>query len=94
MLDTCLNLPSLTWCSRSTGSEEATSSCSSLSAVEWGRIQPHLESVELKLGATLYEMGDQIDWVVFPEQGLLSLISLMVSGRELETLRGRPRGRG
>lgn len=57
----------------------------SLSAVEWGRIQPHLGSVELKLGATLYEMGDQINWVVFPEQGLLSLISLMVSGRELET---------
>ena len=57
----------------------------SLSTVEWGRLQPHLERVELKLGATLYEMGDQINWVVFPEQGLLSLISLMVSGRELET---------
>lgn len=57
----------------------------SLTAGDRERLEPHLEPVELELGSTLYEMGDPVKWVVFPELGLLSLISLLASGREIET---------
>jgi CRP-like cAMP-binding protein len=49
----------------------------------------------LKTGATLYEMEDPVEWVCLPEVGLLSLITVMVSGAALETsIVGREGGVG
>ncbi|CAN5135068.1 Crp/Fnr family transcriptional regulator [soil metagenome] len=59
------------------------------------RLAPHLERVELPLGATLYEMEDPIDWIHLPEVGILSLITVLKSGAALETsIVGRDGGIG
>jgi CRP-like cAMP-binding protein len=38
-----------------------------------------------KQGEVLYEPEDPVDWVYFPEQGLISLLSVMLSGTAVET---------
>ena len=59
------------------------------------RLAPHLEAFELSAGGVLYEMEDPVDWVYFPEAGLLSLITVMMSGESLETsIVGREGGVG
>jgi CRP-like cAMP-binding protein len=59
------------------------------------KIEPHLHLVELKTGATLYEMEDPAEWVYLPEVGLLSLITIMASGAAIETsIVGREGGVG
>jgi CRP-like cAMP-binding protein len=66
-----------------------------LSKTDLDRLEPHLQLIELKTGATLYEMEDLVDWVYLPEIGLLSLITVMVSGTALETsIVGREGGVG
>ena len=67
----------------------------SLSQQDLELLRPDLELVELKLGQTLYEMDDPVNWVVFPEVGLLSMISIMASGDAIETsIVGREGGVG
>jgi CRP-like cAMP-binding protein len=59
------------------------------------KIEPHLHLVELKTGATLYEMEDPVEWVYLPEVGLLSLITVLASGAAIETsIVGREGGVG
>jgi CRP-like cAMP-binding protein len=57
----------------------------SLTKKDLDELSPHLELIDLNIGETLYEMEDPINWVYFPEVGLLSLITIMVSGAALET---------
>lgn len=67
----------------------------SLSAPDLERLKPQLEPVDLKTSDVLYEMEDPVDWVYLPELGLLSLITVMVSGEALETsIVGREGGVG
>jgi CRP-like cAMP-binding protein len=67
----------------------------SLSDRDLTRLSPHLETIELVFGATLFEMEDPIDWVYLPEVGLLSLITVLKSGAALETsIVGREGGIG
>lgn len=67
----------------------------SLSAADLAELEPHLKSFDLKTGETLYEMEDPVEWVYLPEVGLLSLITVMVSGAALETsIVGREGGVG
>jgi CRP-like cAMP-binding protein len=67
----------------------------SLSSADFKRLEPHLQLVELKTGATLYEMEDPVEWVYLPEVGLLSLITVMASGAAVETsIVGREGGVG
>ena len=67
----------------------------SLSTADLEKLEPHLQLVELKTGATLYEMEDPVEWVYLPEEGLLSLITIMVSGAAIETsIVGREGGVG
>lgn len=47
-------------------------------------LAPHLEWVEFKRGARLYETGQEANHVYFPESGIVSLV-LRVSGREIES---------
>ena len=67
----------------------------SLSKADLDKLQPHLHLVDLKTGTTLYEMEDPVEWVYLPEVGLLSLITVMVSGVAIETsIVGREGGVG
>lgn len=67
----------------------------SLSKADLDGLEPHLQLIDLKSGTTLYEMEDRVDWVYLPEVGLLSLITIMVSGTALETsIVGREGGVG
>ncbi len=67
----------------------------SLSKADLDKLEPHLQLFDLKTGATLYEMGDPVEWVYLPEVGLLSLIIMMESGEAIETsIVGREGGVG
>ncbi len=67
----------------------------SLSKNDLNPLKPHLELVNLRIAETLYEMEDTVKWVYLPEIGLLSLITVMVSGTALETaIVGREGGVG
>lgn len=67
----------------------------SLSSTDFEHFKPHLERVKLRLGEVLYEMDDPVKWVYLPEVGLLSVITVMVSGAALETsIVGREGGVG
>jgi CRP-like cAMP-binding protein len=57
----------------------------SLLPADLATLAPHLERVKLRLGDVLYEMEAPARWVYFPETGLLSLITVMVSGDAIET---------
>ncbi len=43
----------------------------SLSKSDLEKLEPHLQLVDLKTGATLYEMEDPVQWIYLPEVGLL-----------------------
>jgi len=57
----------------------------SLSADDYHQLQKHLRPVGYRSGHVLYEPGDVVDWVYFPESGLVSLISVMLSGDAAES---------
>ncbi len=48
------------------------------------RLLPHLESVTLPLGAGLYNSGESIEHVYFPEDALVSLVTHMRDGATVE----------
>jgi CRP-like cAMP-binding protein len=48
-------------------------------------LSKHMRPMTFKQGAVLYEPEDPVDWVYFPEQGLVSLLSVMLSGTAVET---------
>jgi CRP-like cAMP-binding protein len=48
-------------------------------------IEPHLTSVPLAAGTTVYEVGDKIDRVYFPSSGIASLQMVMNDGRAIDT---------
>ena len=55
-----------------------------LPAAEWRLIEPHLEWVELPLGAMLYEAGVALRHVYFPTTAIVSLVSSMKDGASAE----------
>jgi CRP-like cAMP-binding protein len=57
----------------------------SLSPEDKDRLRPHLHLIDLSLGDILYDVENPITWVYFPESGLLSHVTLMHSGAEIET---------
>jgi CRP-like cAMP-binding protein len=56
-----------------------------LSPSDYHELQRHLRPIGYSSGHVLYEPGDLVDWVYFPESGLVSLISVMLSGDQVET---------
>lgn len=59
------------------------------------RLRPQLRSIKLVVGQVLYEPGDDVDHVYFPESGLISLVTPMRNGQDVEnTSRGRDGGIG
>jgi CRP-like cAMP-binding protein len=51
---------------------------------ELARLLPFLEKVELKKGEIVYVTGDEIKYAYFPENGLLSLVSITETGSPME----------
>ena len=55
-----------------------------LSADEWQRLLPGLESVELALGQVLYESGTTMTHMYFPTTAIVSLLYVMENGASAE----------
>lgn len=51
---------------------------------EYERLLPDLEFISLPLEVTLYKSGDFIEYVYFPNEGVVSLITHMKSGAAIE----------
>jgi CRP-like cAMP-binding protein len=57
----------------------------SLSPDDYHQLQRSLRPIGHRSGHVLYQPEDQVDWVYFPESGLVSLISVMLSGDQVES---------
>jgi CRP-like cAMP-binding protein len=57
---------------------------SSLPEQEYDRLVPHLEEVWLSIGQVLYELDEAIEFVYFPNQSMVSLVSMMENGATTE----------
>ena len=55
-----------------------------LSRDELGRLASHLESRELQSGQVLYEIGEEVHHVYFPNNALISLVTQMADGKIVE----------
>jgi len=55
-----------------------------LPAVEFERVDQHLEFVSLKLGHVLHETGDKMNNVYFPTTAIMSLLYIMENGATAE----------
>jgi CRP-like cAMP-binding protein len=55
-----------------------------VSRQEYKRLLPQMESITLSLGESLYQSGDLIEYVYFPEKGLVSLVTHMHDGTAIE----------
>ena len=56
-----------------------------ISARDWLDLRSDLQDFSLIEGDVLTEVGDNVGWVVFPETGLISLSSILISGQVVET---------
>ena len=57
----------------------------SLSKEEFGLLAPQLSQIDLERGRLLYDPGDRIDYVYFPHDGVISLMTLMENGAAIES---------
>jgi CRP-like cAMP-binding protein len=58
---------------------------SGLGASDLARLQPNLKKVHLTLGKALHPVGVPIEQVYFPESGMVSMLTVMKSGEQIET---------
>ncbi len=56
----------------------------SLSPAGYARVAPLLKPIVLKQGALLYEPGDVIKQIYFPQTGMISLLRVMQDGKAIE----------
>ena len=56
----------------------------SLPADEYERLAPHLELRPIKIGDVLLEAGEQVDYVYFPIEGIISLVATTPEGGTIE----------
>jgi CRP-like cAMP-binding protein len=70
--------------SRKTPEPVANRLLAALSGKEYQRLQPHLEQVTLSFGEILYEPGEIIQYVYFPNHGIVSLLSMVEERSTLE----------
>ncbi len=55
-----------------------------LPRADYARLSPHLQRVEIVTGAILQEEAERQDHVFFPESGILSLVSSLENGEQIE----------
>ena len=48
-------------------------------------LTPHFSTHALKQGSVLYEAGDEVEQVYFPQSGMVSMLSVMQNGKAIET---------
>lgn len=61
-----------------------------LTACDLAALRNHLRPVQLTDGQVLYDAGETVEWVYFPETSLIALLTSMRSGRDVaNTVRGR-----
>jgi CRP-like cAMP-binding protein len=56
-----------------------------LPPTDFGLVSAHLTPVELERGRLLYDPGDRIDTIFFPQDGVISLMTLMENGAAIES---------
>jgi CRP-like cAMP-binding protein len=57
-----------------------------LPSTAYSLLAPHLRTIPLKRGVTLYEMGEKIEQVYFPDgAGMVSLLAITPSGASIES---------
>ena len=49
------------------------------------RLLPNLSTVVIQQGVVLYQAGDEVDQVYFPQYGMLSLLAVLRDGKAIET---------
>jgi CRP-like cAMP-binding protein len=52
---------------------------------QFDRLLPNLSTVVMQQGVVLYESGDEVDQVYFPQYGMLSLLAVLRDGKAIET---------
>jgi len=52
---------------------------------EYGLLSPHLTAVELERGRILYDPGDRVETIYFPQTCVISLMTLMDNGAAIES---------
>lgn len=52
---------------------------------EYRRLLPNLKRVEMPLGKIIYEAGEPIDYIYFPENSIVSTVSFFEDGASIET---------
>ena len=57
----------------------------SLPRDHFDRLLPNLSTIVLAQGVVLYEAGDEVDQVYFPQYGMLSLLAVLRDGKAIET---------
>jgi len=57
---------------------------SRLSKAEYKRIEPHLERVPLVFGETIYKSKAKIDYIYFPDQGVISIVGITANEKPIE----------
>lgn len=57
----------------------------SLSSTDLALLNPLLRTVSLEKGAILNEPGTEIEHIVFPHEGMVSLLAVMADGKAVET---------
>jgi CRP-like cAMP-binding protein len=56
-----------------------------LGRADYERLQPHLQQVSIGVKQLVYEKGQKIDYVWFPESGVISLVKVLSDGIVVET---------
>jgi CRP-like cAMP-binding protein len=56
----------------------------SIPLVEWEKLLPHIEAVDLPLGKVLYEPGSKMSHVYFPSSAIVSLLYALENGSSAE----------
>jgi CRP-like cAMP-binding protein len=55
-----------------------------LTGVEYERLKPSLEQIPLIFSSVIYEAGAPIDYVYFPESGVLSMLAVIEADQRIE----------
>lgn len=56
-----------------------------LPAETFALIEPHASVVSLTQGTVVYQGGDEVEYVYFPHNGMMSLLAVMQNGKAIET---------
>jgi len=57
----------------------------SLNRADFRRLEPSLRDVSLPQGTLLHDPGDEVERILFPQSGMISLLALMNDGKAIET---------